>query len=370
MREFLHRSRHAAVFLLVLLAGCSDDDPVAPRFSGESAGNTAAAAAQVVHPIENSQGVADNLFVAILSLIDLSADAPHPVLSAAALPFRAGAASDLGGAIALTRAAPPPAAGAMMGLLIPDALEGSTLVWDLELHRYVVDEAATGAPANGVRFVYYATDFRGALVVPLTPLGHIDLVDASTTSSARLEIEAVRSAGNVTLADYFVRGSASRNLVSSTIELASAGYISDGEERVDFELSWLGTGTGTTSTVTTSYFFEGDAGSLDLDIESFESATLYAVEGTFTVEHGNTTGVFAFEGENERIEGVFTYNGTDVALFSGSEGNPTFTNPDGDPLSVQELQALVAIWGAFLFTNFFAYTIVTPFLIVLAYAMG
>ena len=70
------------------------------------------------------------------------------------------------------------------------------------------------------------------------------------------------------------------------------------------------------------------------------------------------------------IEGSFTFNGDVVAIFSGSEGNPTFTNPDGDPLTGQELSALAAIWGAFLFTNFFAYTIITPFLIVLSLAMG
>ena len=150
MRDpLLRRSRHAAAFLAcaVLLSGCSDD-PAAPEFSGESASNTAAAAARVVAPIENSQDVADNLFVAILSLINLSAS-PNPVLAQAALPFQAAAASDLGSAIGLARSLPVPAPSqAMAGILIPSEYEGSTLVYDVELGQYVVDELATGAPAS------------------------------------------------------------------------------------------------------------------------------------------------------------------------------------------------------------------------------
>jgi hypothetical protein len=67
------------------------------------------------------------------------------------------------------------------GPLISDAHRGKTFVYDGAQHRWVIDPARTGAPANGVRFITYEP--RGAEPDATRPIGHADLIDLGDASA-------------------------------------------------------------------------------------------------------------------------------------------------------------------------------------------
>src|SRR5690242_18761507 len=51
---------------------------------------------------------------------------------------------------------------------IPDGAKGKTFVYDVGSHSYIIDATATGAPANGVRYVLY--QWGAGTGAPASPL--------------------------------------------------------------------------------------------------------------------------------------------------------------------------------------------------------
>lgn len=381
MREFMRKSQPWAAVLVVsaLVSACGDDDPSTPDFTAESADQMADAAASVMGPIDANEAVGLSLGNAFGALVGMGGGG---TLSAM-LPFDAAArvAGSPLTALRSMRTQVPAAmtaasAASMAGVLIPEEVLGTTFVWSAE-GGYVASEQA-GAPSDGVRFIYYAVDpIFGGPVQPLNALGHIDFVDASTASAARLEVQVVRDQGNLTLVDYFVQGGIVGNLQTTTVTLGSEGFVTDGSEQVDFDFSWVLEAGETTSTSTTDMLIENDSenASLHVAFEAFDAEASGTQSGAFTVRQGSNTAVFDIDGEYAivgetyvgSVEGSLSFNGADVVIFSGDEEGPEFTRPDGSALTSLEIDALQRMWEMFWATQAFGYGILLPFFFLLAF---
>ncbi len=367
MLAILRTARPVAVAaaVSVLLVACGDDDPSGPAFSPETANQVAGVAEGVVAPIESTATLQANLGLAWGALLSYDGGAslspPQPMASIQALrrPFAA--------ARALSTASAP------TGLLIPAAIEGTTFVWSVEEERYVASELE-GAPANGIRFIYYAVNpVTETPAVPLNDLGYIDLIDESTDEHARLEILAVQDQGSVTLADYFVEGGVAGNLVTQTVTIDSEGYFSDGSDRLDFDMHMATTESEDALTEEFTAELAANGGTITVDMEE----TLFGEDEVdsdvrFTIEGEGNEARFAYTTtgtlEESTIDGVLEFNGADVVVVSGDSFDPEFTKPDGSALGANEIQALARMWAAAGLTTLFVFQTLFPFLLLLAFA--
>jgi hypothetical protein len=237
--------------------------------------------------------------------------------------------------------------------LFPTDLLGKTFVWDVQLGHYVLDANATGAPADGIRFILYAVDpVLGRVLTPLNDIGYFDLIDVSTASADAVQLVAV--VNDVTYLDY--TASASKSTTSATV--GAVGFLSNGTDQVDFDLSATLSGAG----FSVDYLIEADQGSVRL-VASLTEAGLSA---TLTLEGDGDTVEMELAIGTSTIEGGITYNGDLAVEIGGTPEQPTFTRPDGTPLTENEINALMAL-GAIIDQLFEAFdNLLAPALIVFA----
>jgi len=214
--------------------------------------------------------------------------------------------------------------------IFPVDLLGSTFVYNTDLGHYEVNPDATGAPAAGVRFILYAVDpVAGQIVLPLNPVGYLDLIDVSTPSADAVQIVAV--VNGTTYLDY----TASASVGTSSATIGAEGYISNGTDQVDFDLSV----TVTSSQITMDYQLSSSDGAVRLQA-TFSSDN--SVTAALTVQGNGETIVMSLTVTPSTISGQITYNGDVVVTVAGTPANPTFTRPDGTALTQAELNALLA----------------------------
>lgn len=241
------------------------------------------------------------------------------------------------------------AGGGSAGPIFPSNLLGVTFVYDDQVGDYV-PSALPGAPANGVRFMYYAMNpVTEQPVLPLVELGYVDLLDLSTPSSTRLQVLLVDTSGAApaTYVDYFLDGAFTLNGTTLSVTLLADGYISDGTDQLDFVLSESGSFTeGASSfTVTANHVMSVPNQGLSLNLNGSatlpldESATL-AADFAVSISDGENVAVLSLTLTDTSAEGTITYNGIVVIVISGTENSLTFTRPDGTELSAEEIQAL------------------------------
>jgi hypothetical protein len=212
--------------------------------------------------------------------------------------------------------------------LFPVDLLGTTYVYNTNTGEYEIDANATGAPADGVRFILYAVDpILFEVVEPLDPVGYLDLIDVSTASEDALQIVAV--VGSVTYLDY--TASVAQGTSSATI--AAEGFLSNGSDQVDFDLSL----TATLSQVSLDYQLSTDEGSVRLEALMGSDDSIGA---TLTLEGDGDTIILDITITPSTVSGEITYNGDVVVTVAGTPESPTFTKPDGTPLTQAEINAL------------------------------
>jgi len=238
--------------------------------------------------------------------------------------------------------------------LFPVDLLGKTFVYDTDLSRYALDSTATGAPTDGVRFILYAVDpVAGQVVLPLNPVGYVDLIDVSSPSADAVEIVVV--VNGTTYLDY--TASAAQGTTSATI--SAEGYVSNGTDQVDFDLSL----TATLSQASLDYQLTSADGTVRL------VATLGSnnnVNATLTLQGDGETIALTLTFGPSTISGAITYNGDVVVNVAGTPDSPTFTRPDGTALTQAEINALLA-FGDIIETLFDAFdNLLAPALVVFA----
>lgn len=368
MLQLVRKARLGAVLLgtCVLLTACSDDgdDPSGPggSFGEATAESTAEAAMDVVDAAQPDAAFSANVtqaMTSILGLGDLAFAAPMQVVQG-----MVSGSSVVEGVRATSLSLAP------QGPIISDELYGSTYVWDAGTFEYVVDGSATGAPANGIRVIYYAVGAGGEFATPLNPIGYIDLTDESSGATTRMGVEVVTtSGGDQTIADYYVELTAGE--MNGTLD--SEGYF-DFEDRVDFDLHMGAEQTAMGALAQVDFLFDNDADDASLrlvmDVSENSEAGTSMSDIVFTVEDGSNVAVFEAEQVSESgsdaIDGVLRFNGQTVVEMSGAAGNPTFTGPDGAALTQRERTALVQTWGMLGYTLLLGLQVLSPFLFAVA----
>ena len=218
---------------------------------------------------------------------------------------------------------------------------GVTFTRDPETLEYGPSDL-TGAPEDGVRFIVYAVNpISGAVIDPLVEVGYADIVTTESTTAATVRIELV--SGGVTYLDYSVGVTGSSSQATITV----SGFVSNGDDRVNFDLdthlnlSETSVAVDYTLTVPTRggfrIDFEGDyteGGSVTSTLEARGPHGSVSISGTQTT----TTATFDVE-----------VNGDLFATITTSEtGPPVITGADGEPLTEAELQALEEVFAIFL----------------------
>lgn len=234
----------------------------------------------------------------------------------------------------------------------PSNYLGVTFVWNQGQQGYVASEE-TGAPEDGIRVIYYAVNpTNGRPSNPLTPLGYIDLRDLSTAASDRLGVT-VEQTGDAaaTLADYFIDLSYSSTQDETVVEQVSEGYLSNGSDRLDFDLANVVTITETTLTLDQSY--EMSLAGTDVRVSydgalsgdwAGESTTL-SIDATIT--GSGTTVRFEIASDGELVDGGVYHGSVLVATISGSADHPVFTSAaTGEELTAAQLEALADVFSA------------------------
>ena len=216
--------------------------------------------------------------------------------------------------------------------LFPADLLGKTLVYDSTTAQYVVDSTRTDAPAAGIRVALYAVDpVLNNVVYPLNEIGYLDLTDVSTPSADAVRIVAVIS--NITYLDYVA--SAVRTTTSAGVN--ADGYVSNGSDRVDFNL---------TATIASNSFqidYQLSSGDNAVRLVASLGPTDNDVTATLTIQGGGDTVVLQFTSTSSTLSGQITYNDVEVVVVSGTTDNPVFTRPDGTALTQNEIASLQAI---------------------------
>jgi hypothetical protein len=229
--------------------------------------------------------------------------------------------------------------GVFLVPVIRSAVLGSTYVYDATTEQYVVDASRTGAPTDGVRFALYETDDTGA-IMPATEIGYADLIDekAASTSSAGLRFKVV--SGTTTVLDYaFEVGGL---FVSPTIDIG--GYLSDGTDRVNFELSthapaWENAGPfelEATLTVPSSGFTVNASLSGTASPEPSSDIQLTLQSGADRLEVSAATA-------QGQIDASVKLNGSVFATVEGPVSNPTIKGEGGRDLTQEEWSALAKV---------------------------
>jgi hypothetical protein len=198
----------------------------------------------------------------------------------------------------------------------------------------------TGAPSNGVRFIVYATNpISGQPVTPLQEVGYADIEVTESATSGSFRIELV--AGNVTYLDYTVGATGSQSALAVNI----AGFVSNGDDRVNFDLDMH---YDLTDEVITFDFLltVPTRGNFRLDFEQEITNTTL----TSSVELSGPHGTVTITGSHTDAGGSYQVrvNGDAFATITVSAGGqPVITGADGEPLTQEELDAMEQIFLVF-----------------------
>lgn len=326
--------RSASLVAVVAAAGVACDDGAAPDVDFDPR--------PVADAMEGMVAATEGLGDALASLA--AADALFEgTATASVLPQAEGLAPE---ARALRELAEASALG-----FFPSNYLGVTFVWDALEGRYVPGEAA-GAPEDGIRIVYYAVDpVTEQPASPLNALGYVDLRDLSTPASDRLGVMIVRGGDTpVTLADYYVDIAYSTTETQFSVDVSSVGYLSNGTDQLNFDLSQGVDLTETEMVLTQDYSMGLEGTDIGVAYQAMLSADPQTETGTLaataTITNGAETVTLELTADENTLDGVVRYQGVEVAYIGGTFDAPTFTDRHGEPLSQEDMQALADLWQA------------------------
>ncbi len=328
--------RLGALVLVVALAGTACDEGTSPAadFDPQEAAETMESLTSAVEAesLEDAFGSLDNAGMLFSGSMALDQVAQFPwTLEVTELESEADLAAEV----------------------IPGDFHGNTYEWNPDSMRYVVADVA-GAPDNGVRIIYYAIDpTTGTPAQPLNALGYVDLRDQSTMESNRLGITVFRYTDEVTLADYYLDFSFTFTQSSFEAAVSSVGYLSNGTDQLDFDLSQDLSGTETEFTISQAYSLQLEgtgkgisfSATATVDPES-ESEGPETMDAEAEISTGSRTVSLEISYADDVLDGTIYDDGTAVVLIGGTLDNPAFTDMDGNELTQQQRTALNNMWDA------------------------
>ncbi len=250
-------------------------------------------------------------------------------------------------------------------VLFPQNYLGTTWVYNEIEGVYVIAPDSSDGPTDGVRISLYAVDpILHRIVEPLTYAGYVELTDESTPSSDAVRISAFIGSTNVL--NYL----ASATVTTSTVTFSADGFVSDGSNQVNFELSV--TLTLETEQATIDYYVYEVDGSASVRLEVSADGLAGSMTVDLTVEHDGHDVVFHMMGSELGIAGTVHHNTVLVVQISGTPDSPVFQDGAGDPLTGEQLLALGGMLDSvFDFLDAFDNLLVPAFLVlqIPAYAL-
>ncbi|MBM4185907.1 MAG: hypothetical protein FJ206_01220 [Gemmatimonadetes bacterium] len=223
--------------------------------------------------------------------------------------------------------------------VIRPSVFGKTFVYDPATKEYVVSSRA-GAPANGVRFILYREGEQGR-PNPAQEIGYADLTDekASSATSAGLKLKVV--SGSITHLEYSFDLSGS--ISNATVKVV--GYLSDGTERINFDLSTNGQlfGRGGTATIEGKIEVPSQRFSVEAKLVGQAGESGGAGQIDLRVKAGDDVLVIKVTGSAGAINATITANGKLFATVTGTAEKPVIKGEGGRDLTAEELEALGAV---------------------------
>jgi hypothetical protein len=207
-------------------------------------------------------------------------------------------------------------AGTGATAILPASHHGKTFVLS-SLDGWMIDDARSDAPADGVRFVLYELDpFTGRpKLIPPQPMGYMDFVEEAGTSAPRLRVLAKKtSGGSDTLLDYYLEGSSVLTEGGAVSAFSSAGSLL-ADERVDYSME--------DNIIFSDGFQQADVYfGRDLDIPAEDLSVTLVMDGelrnsaedpgviqlTLTISNSPATAVLNATDDGFTIDGSLTYN--------------------------------------------------------------
>ena len=329
-----------ALALTALMAGCGGGDSNAPDAPFDPAGTTSDLGALEASFESDAMAAFQSAAPSIGSVLG---ETP------AAMAVRAAPSKTLAGgkpgvreyAGVLARAYGAPATGMRpygAGAAILEEHYGVTFTRNAETLEYEAS-ARTGAPSNGVRFIVYAVNpISGQPVTPLQEVGYADIEVTEGTNSASVRVELV--SGGVTYLDYAVGATGTQ----ASITLTVAGYVSNGDERVNFDLDTRITETAITLDYT---LIVPTRGNFRMDFEETVGETSLTSSLLLRGPHGTVT----IEGSQTETAGSYQVevNGEAFATITFADGSdPVIAGADGEALTEEEMEALQHVFMVFL----------------------
>ncbi len=231
--------------------------------------------------------------------------------------------------------------------LFPINFLGKTFIYDPGINGYV-EIAASGAPANGIRFEIYTLDLSTRLpALPLRPVGFVDLIDQSNATSTRLRVRAVDTTGpgSVLLADYFVDGAFSSLSGGVAVSLISSGFVRDVNGRFDFSLDDLltsGDAVGVTEISSVHRVISAEGTDVRLEVEGDVANDGSHSDLVFRMDIDGSAGVTLVDlGVVDGFQdGEIRHGGRLQAIVGGTVSQPRFDPAQGGSFTLAELRAL------------------------------
>lgn len=219
--------------------------------------------------------------------------------------------------------------------LLPSDVLGKTFEWS-DVDNAYMPTARTGAPANGLRVIVY-----DRTATPFVEVGFVDITDESDPAADRLRVHMEKD--GITRLDYTVEVTQS----TSSMAVSVSGFITDGVERVNFDVSESATQTASGATVQIGYSLSLAGRPLSVSFSSTVSfGEFVTADLTATFVNGANTLVLDMSQDAAgALDGTVTWNGDVVMTITGTgDADPIFLGPEGEELSLAEAQAITEMF--------------------------
>ncbi|MEX2180531.1 MAG: hypothetical protein WD771_00675 [Gemmatimonadaceae bacterium] len=226
---------------------------------------------------------------------------------------------------------------------VPVTALGKTFVFNASTWAYEIDNTRTGAPAGGVRFILYALDIDGFIIVPLSEVGYADLTSSGSGSSATATVS-VFATGGTKVMEY----TATVGGTTSVPTFAVDGFAGTGVNQVTFELA---VGISVNTGAITVYWradvpSRGLSTRIQLAIGSGDdpSVTIGALmrNGVRKVEIGGTVSYFGGGTLTVKVG-----NKVFATITLDEYGDAVIVDKNGAPLSAEDEETLERIFNWF-----------------------
>jgi hypothetical protein len=221
--------------------------------------------------------------------------------------------------------------------IIRSSMLGKTMIYDPAQKKYVVATGRAGAPSNGVRFVLYenGTDAQPDVT---KEIGYSDLTDerAASPTTAGLRLRVISN--DKTYLDYSFDLAGSIGAMTVTVK----GFMSDGTERVNFELTTTGQLFGRGGTVTLDAKLEVPSQQFQVTTRVVGPAGENQTPAQIELVVKSATDVVALNAKFAagQVDAAVTVNTKLFATIKGDPASPIIKGEGGRDLTAEELAAL------------------------------